>query len=142
MVSSSNLGVIYSERDEITLHYLLRSAHENPMLDLTNRLKENFVTAGGIMKIRGEYPGWIPNPDSSILKSTQTSYLELYQSNPVLKLIHAGLECGIIGTTFPGIDVISIGPTIVSPHSPNECVEIASVSRLWEFIKVLLKNIS
>ncbi len=142
VVSSSNLGVISSEQDDITLKYLVRSSHEDLMLDLANRLKENFVTAGGIMKITAGYSGWIPNLDSAILKTAQTSYLELYQSAPVIKVIHAGLECGILGATFPGMDMISMGPTIISPHSPNERVEISSVSRFWEFIKVLLKNVS
>lgn len=89
----------------------------------------------------GEYPGWKPNPDSVILKEMQEIYEKLYGKKPAIMAIHAGLECGLLGSKYPNWDMISFGPTLCSPHSPDERVNIASVEKFWEYLKATLKNI-
>ena len=89
----------------------------------------------------GGYPGWKPNPDSAILKEMQDIYEKLYGKKPAIMAVHAGLECGILGSKYPNWDMISFGPTLCSPHSPDERVNIASVGKFWEFLKETLKNI-
>lgn len=89
----------------------------------------------------GDYPGWKPNPDSAILKEMQEIYEQLYGKKPAVMAVHAGLECGILGSKYTHWDMISFGPTICSPHSPDERVNIASVGKFWEYLKATLKNI-
>ena len=89
----------------------------------------------------GGYPGWKPNPDSAILKEMQEIYEKMYGKTPEIMAIHAGLECGILGSKYPNWDMISFGPTLQSPHSPDERVHIASVDKFWEYLKETLKNV-
>ena len=89
----------------------------------------------------GEYPGWKPNPESAIRKEMVEIYEKLFGKKPAIMAIHAGLECGILGSTYPNWDMISFGPTIQSPHSPDERVNIASIEKFWTFTKAVLANI-
>ncbi len=89
----------------------------------------------------GNYPGWKPNMDSPILKTMSKVYNNMYGKIPEIKAIHAGLECGILGGEYPNLDMISFGPTIRFPHSPDEKVNIASVKKFWDFIVETLKNV-
>ena len=89
----------------------------------------------------GAYPGWNPNMDSSILKTMQQVYQDLFGKIPETKAVHAGLECGLIGAIFPRMDMISFGPTIRFPHSPDEKIEIATVQKFWDFLVATLKAI-
>ena len=87
------------------------------------------------------YGGWQPNIDSPILKIMQQAYLDLYGKKPEAKVMHAGLECGIIQESYPDMDMISIGPDLQHPHSPDERVSIPSVARTWDFIVTTLARI-
>ncbi len=96
---------------------------------------------GADVKFEGEYPGWKPNMDSQILKTMQKAYENIYNKTPELKGIHAGLECGILGSGYPHWDMISFGPTIRFPHSPDEKVEIKTVERFWNWLVETLKSV-
>ncbi|WP_294597574.1 aminoacyl-histidine dipeptidase [uncultured Rikenella sp.] len=97
--------------------------------------------AGGRIEAQGDYDGWAPNPDSKILHVMKAGYERLFGKVPEVKAIHAGLECGIIGAKYPKLDMISIGPTMRFPHSPDEKVEIASVAKFYAFLLDTLKNL-
>ena len=89
----------------------------------------------------GAYPGWEPNPNSPILHTMKEGYERLYGKTPKVMAIHAGLECGILGQNYPDMDMISFGPTIRNPHSPDEKCEVASVQKYWKYLLATLKNI-
>ena len=97
--------------------------------------------AGAKVTLTGGYPGWKPNMESPILKTMQQVYQAKYGRIPEIKAIHAGLECGILGGKYPNWDMISFGPTIRFPHSPDEKVNIESVGKFWDFLVETLKNI-
>ncbi len=89
----------------------------------------------------GSYPGWRPNMDSSILKLAKEVYQKKFDKVPETKAVHAGLECGLLGGTYPDWDMISFGPTMVAPHSPDERVYIPSVQKFWDYLLEILKNV-
>ena len=97
--------------------------------------------AGATITLSGAYPGWKPNMDSPILNTMLKVYKEKFGTEPTIKAIHAGLECGLFGVCYPHWDMISFGPTICHPHSPDERVNIESVGKFWDFLVETLKNI-
>lgn len=140
--TSNNLAIIKSENGKITVVTLMRSSVESAK----EAMAQNIQAVGELAKadsivFAGAYPGWKPNPDSAILKEMQEIYFKLYRKQPAIMAIHAGLECGILGSKYPNWDMISFGPTICHPHSPDEKVNIASVEKFWDFLKETLKNI-
>ena len=88
------------------------------------------------------YPGWAPNLNSPILETTTKIYTEILGKEPHICAIHAGLECGVIGEKVEGMDMVSFGPTIKGPHSPDERVEIESVDKFWDLLLKILKNLA
>ena len=104
-------------------------------------MKALFEIAGAKIEFTGSYPGWKPNMDSPIMKTMEMVYKKMYNREPEIKAVHAGLECGIIGGVFPNLDMISFGPTIRHPHSPDEKVHIESVGKFWDFLAETLKNV-
>ncbi|BAX80807.1 aminoacyl-histidine dipeptidase [Labilibaculum antarcticum] len=139
--TSSNLARVVSEDGVVTIQALLRSSVNTAKDDLGQAFVSTFVLAGGKVKLQGEYPGWKPNMDSPILKTMQEVYNNKYGKIPETKAIHAGLECGLLGAVYPHWDMISFGPTIRFPHSPDEKVKIDTVVRFWDFLVETLKNI-
>ena len=89
----------------------------------------------------GDYPGWTPNPNSEILEVLKDRYTKLFDEEPNVVACHAGLECGILGSHYPEMDMISFGPTILGAHSPQERVSISSVQKFWSFLTDILKRI-
>jgi dipeptidase D len=139
--TSINLGVLKTESNMVFGQTLLRSSVDTAKLDLQNMVDAVFSMAGAEISFDGHYPGWKPNPDSAILHLMLNLYKKIFGKEPAVKAIHAGLECGILGGTYPGWDMISVGPTIVSPHSPDEKAEIGSVKKFWDYLLATLKNI-
>lgn len=140
--TSNNLAIVQSENGKISIKMLLRSSVETAKEALAQAIQAVFELAkADEITFTGGYPGWKPNPDSAILKEMQEIYEEMYGKKPSIMAIHAGLECGILGSQYPNWDMISFGPTICSPHSPDERVNIASVEKFWEYLKATLKNI-
>lgn len=138
--TSSNLARVVSEEGEIRIQCLVRSSVNSEKFNLAADISSVFRLAGAECETSGAYDGWNPDMDSPILKTMLESYKSLYGKTPEIMAIHAGLECGIIGGVYPDLDMISFGPTIKYPHSPDEKVEIASVGRFWEFLRFTLEN--
>ena len=139
--TSSNLSIVRSSAGTIEIQCLTRSFVDTARDGIASSLESCFQLAGAKVEFRGAYPGWKPNPDSDILKIMRTSYAKLRGKNASEMAMHAGLECGILGATYPNWEMVSVGPTIKHPHSPDEKVHIQSVARFWEFLVETLKNI-
>ena len=146
--TSNNLAIVQSKDGKIVINTLLRSSVETAKDALAQAIQAVFelekqaeVWKPDKILFNGAYPGWKPNPDSAILKEMQEIYEQLYGKKPAIMAVHAGLECGILGSKYPNWDMISFGPTLCSPHSPDERVNIASVEKFWEYLKATLKNI-
>ncbi len=137
--TSTNLAIVKSEESEVFIRCLLRSSVDSAREDLKNMFSSVFTLAGGTIVFDGEYPGWKPNMDSAILKAAREVYQKLYSKIPEIKAIHAGLECGILGGVYPNWDMLSIGPTIRFPHSPDEKVNIETVQKFWDFLVKILE---
>ncbi|MDR2126561.1 MAG: aminoacyl-histidine dipeptidase [Prevotellaceae bacterium] len=138
--TSNNLAIVKSGTDKIQVNCLMRSSVDSAKLDLAEAMESVFRRAGAKVEFTGGYSGWKPNVESPILVVMQETYRKLYNKTPEIKAIHAGLECGIFGGIYPQWDMISFGPTIRHPHSPNEKVNIESVDKFWKFLTATLKN--
>ncbi len=139
--TSNNLAIIKSNGTSVELKSLIRSSVESRKEELASIIESAFALAGAKVEFTGGYPGWKPNLDSPILKEMTKVYENKYGKTPKVMIIHAGLECGILGTHYPKMDMISFGPTIRYPHSPDEKVNIATVQMFWDYLKATLANI-
>ncbi|MBN2417551.1 aminoacyl-histidine dipeptidase [bacterium] len=139
--TSTNLASVTSENGKIALASLQRSSVDSAKNDVCTRMRTVFELAGADVVHEGAYPGWKPDMESAILKKMQQVYSDLYGKTPEIKAIHAGLECGLLGAVYPGMDMISFGPTIRHPHSPDEKVNIATVQKFWDYLVATLKDI-
>ena len=138
--TSSNLARVVSDGRTVKLQCLLRSSMASEKQALGEAIAAVFALAGANTELTGAYDGWNPDMSSPILAAMKASYERRFGSAPAITAIHAGLECGIIGSHYPGLDMISFGPTICYPHSPDEKVEIASVGKFYEFLVDTLAN--
>jgi dipeptidase D len=118
--TSTNLAIVKSENGEIKISCLIRSSVDSAKENLASMEESVFTLAGAESVFSGSYPGWNPNPDSLILSKMKKIYSDMYGVEPAVKAIHAGLECGLLGGIYPEWDMISCGPTIRYPHSPDE----------------------
>jgi len=141
--TSTNLAIVKSDtkKKTITAACLMRSSVDSAKEELGSRMRAVFELAGAEVKLSGAYPGWKPNMDSAVLKTMQDVYNKNFGKIPEIKAIHAGLECGILGGNYPNWDMISFGPTIRFPHSPDEKVNIATVQKFWDFLVATLESI-
>jgi len=139
--SSSNLAIVKSSKGMIEVKILARSSSESRKESLCSSLESVFSMAGAKVEYGGAYGGWQPDINSPILKRMQETYQKLYHTKPAIKVIHAGLECGIIQGVFPDMDMISFGPDLKFPHSPDEAVHIGSVQKVWDFMVATLASI-
>ena len=139
--TSTNMARVVSDGKTVKVQCLLRSSVRSEKEFLGARMAAVFSLAGGVTELSGSYDGWNPNMKSPILAAMTASYEQLYGKRPAVTAIHAGLECGIIGSKYPNLDMISFGPTICYPHSPDEKVEIASVEKFYDFLLRTLENI-
>lgn len=139
--TSSNLAIVKTSGGAIDISILVRSSSESMKMALASSLESVFSLAGARVEFSGAYPGWEPNLESPVLKLMEEIYPKVLGRKPEVKMMHAGLECGIIGSAYPGLDMISFGPTIKHPHSPNEKVEIKTVADFWKLLVAVLENI-
>ncbi|MDO5571916.1 MAG: aminoacyl-histidine dipeptidase [Bacteroidales bacterium] len=139
--TSSNLAIVKSTEGMTEVVFLIRSLNEEQKFFLASSLESVFTLGGAKVEFDGSYPGWDPNVNSPILKLMKDVYEKDFNKEPEVVVIHAGLECGIIGSNVPGLDMISFGPTIKHPHSPDEKVNIDSVEKFWKFTTDILANI-
>lgn len=139
--TSNNMAMITTENNTVTIQCLTRSSVESRKEELQEMIDSCFALAGAKVEFSGSYPGWKPNVDSHILRLMQQTYREEFAEEARVITIHAGLECGIIGRNYPGMDMISFGPTIMHPHSPDEKVNIASVEKFYHFLLATLRKL-
>ena len=139
--TSNNVASVNVADGQIQIDNLTRSSVESTKEDLANALKSVYELGGLEVELSGSYPGWKPNPDAQILSIMTDLYEKMYHHKPDVVACHAGLECGIIKSHYPNMEMISFGPTIQGAHSPDERVNIKSVEKFWEYLKETLKNI-
>ena len=139
--TSNNIARVIVKDGEIKIGCLTRSSVESSKMDLANKLRATFELAGCDVEFSGDYPGWTPNMESSILKVMRNLYVKLNKEEPHVAACHAGLECGILGTNYPDMEMISFGPNIKGAHSPDERAQISSAQKYWKFVLEVLKEI-
>ena len=139
--SSSNLAIVKTSDELIEIKILVRSSSETRKEAVCSSLESIFSMAGAKVEIPDGYNGWQPNIHSPMLQVMKEVYQELFAVEPAVKVMHAGLECGIIQGAYPQMDMISIGPDLEYPHSPDERVRIESVANTWRYITAVLAKI-
>ncbi len=141
--TSTNLASVkFTEGNTIEIVTSQRSDFESSKLDAASMVEAVFNLAGGEVKHGEGYCGWTPNPSSPLLEIARQSYKELFDKEPVVRSIHAGLECGLFLEKFPNLDMISFGPTLRGVHSPDERINIETVDKFWRLLTDLLPRIS
>ncbi|MGM0521643.1 MAG: aminoacyl-histidine dipeptidase [Pseudomonadota bacterium] len=136
--TSNNLGVLRLEAGRFHLCALVRSLHDSAVEAMVDRFQALFGLMGARAKAEHGYPGWVPNPKGELLAAFKEQHQALLDRDAGVKVIHAGLECGIIGSKYPHLDMISFGPSIRGAHSPDERVELVSVTEFWQMLTALL----
>lgn len=139
--TSSSLARVIVKDGEFKTQSLQRSSVESSKYDIAHTVGSAFILMDCEVEHSGSYPGWAPNPKSPILDVMVSLYKNKFKEDPKVKACHAGLECGILNERYPGLDMISFGPTIRNPHSPDEMVNIASVSKFYHFLIDVLAEI-
>ncbi len=138
--TSNNLANVSIEKGAVKVLTSQRSSIVSRLDALTYKIEAIARLAGGEAKSGDGYPPWPPNMESKLLKKSTELYERMFNKKPIVEVIHAGLECGIIGDKYPGMDMISIGPTIKYPHSPDEKIHVGSIGLVWDFMVQLLKE--
>jgi len=139
--TSSNLALLDTDAEETHAVFLIRSMNEEMKRYLASMLQSVFILGGAKVEFSAPYPGWELSQDSPLLSKARKVYKDTFGTDMKVNSVHCGLECGIIGSHYPKLDIISFGPTIHHPHSPQESVEIASVEKYWAYLTALLKEI-
>ena len=137
--TSSNLAIISIADGKASVQILARSSQDSMKQYLCNGLKACFAMAGMKVKFEGGYSGWQPNTKSPLVETMSSVYEKLNGERPKILVVHAGLECGIIGPKYPDMDMASIGPTLLSPHTPSERCYIPSVGKFYNYVVEVLK---
>lgn len=139
--TSLNMGVITTKDNSVQVLCLIRSLIDSGREQIEGMLSSLAQLAGAEVKFSGAYPGWKPNPDSPVMAIVRDTYQDIYNKEPVIMVIHAGLECGLFKKPYPEMDMVSIGPTIRFPHGPDEMVNITTVGQYWELLLAVLERI-
>ena len=139
--TSLNLGTAYLEDDKLVYKYLIRSNTAAGKKLLLERVTTFVKHLSGKVVTMSDYPAWEYKSDSQLRKTCVESFTNVYGHEPEVTSIHAGLECGILAGKMPGVDMISFGPTLESVHTPDECMDAASVERTWEYLMEILKSL-
>ena len=139
--TSSNLAIVKLDGDKIMTASLQRSLDDASKDKLAEQMRKVLTDCNAEAESTGSYPGWKPNINSPILHTMKKVYEDKYGKTPKIMVIHAGLECGILGSKYPNWDMVSFGPTLVFPHSPDEALKIDTVPLFWDFLAETLKNV-
>lgn len=139
--SSNNLSIMHSEGGTIKVTCMLRGVTDSLKISEAEAVRSIFELAGAECILSGWYSGWRPKMDADILKCMIDIYSKMYGHKPAVKALHGGLECGILSSVYPHMEMISCGPTLCSPHSPDERALVSSVAKLWKFIVETLQKI-
>ncbi len=139
--TSTNLAAVKPEEGKIKVTTSQRSSVDSSKQDVSQMVESVFTLIGAEIQKSTGYPGWSPNPESQVLKITREAYIKLFQTEPKVKAVHAGLECGLFLTKYPDLDMVSFGPTIKGAHSPDERLSITSTDRFWNLLIEVLQSI-
>ena len=139
--TSSNLAIVEIGEGKAKFLILIRSSRDSMRECCAETLESAFSMAGMKVETDGDYPAWQPNPHSEIVELMKGIYHELFNEESLVTVVHAGLECGVIGALRPNMDLVSFGPTLRSPHTPNERCNIPSVEKYWKFVKTILERV-
>lgn len=139
--TSNNVARVKLDQGRYQVLCLTRSSVDSEKQDLENAIRSTFQLIGAEVETSGSYPGWTPKPSAPIIQLMSNIYQNMFKEKPQVNACHAGLECGIIGTNYPDMDMISFGPNIRGAHSPDEKVQISSVQKYWKYLMEVLKNI-
>ena len=139
--TSTNLATVSVNENEAVIGLSTRSSIKTALQDFRDRIHAVAELSGAKVTEEKPYPGWKPNLNSNVLKLSKKIFKDMYNLEPKVEAIHAGLECGIIGEKFPGMDMISIGPTIKYPHSPEEQLHISTVDKFYKYVLKILENV-
>lgn len=140
--TSTNLASVkFGDNDEIIVTTSQRSSIESAKLYAKKMVESTLLLAGAEVKHSDGYPGWTPNPNSQLLRHSVECYKDLFGTEPKVKAVHAGLECGLFLEKYPDLEMVSFGPTLRGVHSPEERLEIATVDKFWILLKELLKRV-
>ncbi len=139
--SSNNLARVLLKEGTYSIQCLTRSSVDTEKTDLANAISSSFELMGASVTADNGYPGWRPEPEAAIIKLMSSLYEEMFGEKAHVNAVHAGLECGILGTNYPEMQMISFGPNIYGAHSPDERVQISSVQKFWKFLLETLKRI-
>ena len=139
--TSSNLARVIIKDGHFNMQSLQRSSVDTAKMDMASAIRATFNLIGANVVHEGSYPGWTPDPDSAILNILGDLYRELNNEEPNILACHAGLECGLLGTHYPEMEMISFGPNIRNPHSPDEMTQISSVQKYWNLLLETLQRI-
>ncbi|OGB68341.1 MAG: cytosol nonspecific dipeptidase [Caldithrix sp. RBG_13_44_9] len=140
--TSTNLAVVGRKNEQLAILTSQRSSVGSELLEIHDMVLACGYQAGAEVHSGGGYPAWKPNPKSLLLQRAKKVHKKLFGKEPEVKAIHAGLECGIIGDKFAGMDMLSFGPTIMGAHSPDERVQISTVDKFWKFVQSLIKDVA
>jgi len=138
VLTSNNLAALRVANGQFSISCLVRSAIDSEKLDLVHAIGCALEGLGGRVEASGSYPGWTPRPDAAIVRMMRELYVDLFEQEPKVLACHAGLECGIIGASYPQMEMISFGPNIRGAHSPDEKVQISSVQKFWTLLLAAL----
>jgi dipeptidase D len=125
---------------QLTIVSSQRSASVSRLKEITSTVHSIANLANAAFEDQDAYPPWQPKVDSALLSRSKKTYRMLYSREPTIQVIHAGLECAVIGDIYPGMDMISFGPTIRNPHSPDERIWVPSIGKVWDFLVALLRE--
>ncbi|RPA63052.1 aminoacyl-histidine dipeptidase [Shewanella frigidimarina] len=139
--TSLNIGVISTEDESVEILCLIRSLIDSGREEVTGMLTALSNLSGASIDLSGAYPGWKPDTSSPVMAIVRDTYNDIYKKDPSVMVIHAGLECGLFKEPYPHMDMVSIGPTIRYPHSPDEMVNITTVGQYWELLLAVLERI-
>ena len=139
--TSNNVARVLVKNGQLSIQCLTRSSVDSEKMDLAMVIQSAFTLLGANTELKGGYPGWTPMPDAQIVTLMSGIYEDVFASKPLVNACHAGLECGILGTHYPGMQMISFGPNIRGAHSPDERVHIRSVQKFWKFLLRTLEQI-
>lgn len=139
--TSTSLSLVNIDATRATIEFLTRTSVEPAKTEVTKLIETTYANTNAKVTHSGDYPGWAPNANSATLGLMKSVYNEMYGKDPAVSAVHAGLECGIIGSHYPGMDMVSFGPTIKNPHSPDEMCHIESVEKYWRYLLKILQRI-
>jgi dipeptidase D len=139
--TSNNLGIMTTEGERLEIDMLTRSSKPGAIEIVQERAERALESSGAEIELQGGYPGWEADMTTELLRQARETFDGLFEKQPEIKAIHAGLECGLLGSMLPGVQMISFGPEIRAAHTPDEALVLDTMPRFWEFARKLVSDL-